>query len=119
MKFPIHSFVVLQEIDVGNGYNGQDGIFDAPITGVYVFTITLVPDFFKYVQAEIVINGVVKGNIFADSDEIHDIHPASTSIVVHVNAGDHVLVRRGTNSDCDVLSDTSHARTSFSGWFLF
>ncbi|XP_053381861.1 uncharacterized protein LOC123541408 [Mercenaria mercenaria] len=109
----------VEETNVGNGYSSRDGIFDAPVTGVYVFTLTLVPDFYKYVQAEIIVNGAVKGNIFADSEEIHDMHPASTTIVVHLNAGDHVYVRRGTNCDCDVISDTAHARSNFAGWLLF
>ncbi|XP_045180683.2 complement C1q-like protein 4 [Mercenaria mercenaria] len=107
------------ETNVGNGYNSRDGIFDVPVTGVYVFTATLVPDFHQHLQAEIIVDGVVKGIIFTDSEEINDIHQASTSIIVHVNAGDHVYIRRGRSNSCNVISDTTLVRTTFAGWLLF
>ncbi|XP_045199029.2 complement C1q-like protein 4 [Mercenaria mercenaria] len=107
------------ETNVGNGYNSRDGIFDVPVTGVYVFTVTLVQYPNENIQAEVIVDGVVKGFIFVDYQQNHEIDQASTSIVVHVNAGNHVFIRRGTNSACYVASETNYARTTFGGWLLF
>ena len=37
--------------------------------------------------------------------------------VIHVNQGDDVLIRTGTVSNSDILSDSS-GRSSFAGWIL-
>ncbi|XP_060555142.1 complement C1q-like protein 4 isoform X2 [Ruditapes philippinarum] len=106
------------ETNVGNGYNSHDGIFDAPITGVYVFTYTVTPDFHNFIYAELIVDGVIRDVIIADSQEIHDIHPATATAVVHVTAGQHVCVRKGTNSKCNILSNNI-SKTTFAGWLLF
>lgn len=88
------------------------------MTGVYVLTLTVLPKQQAWVNAEIVMNGSVVGKTVGDSDHSNDYHPGTTIIVIHINAGDHVFVRRGTDADCDVIGD-GYARTSFSGWLLF
>ncbi|XP_053381751.1 uncharacterized protein LOC128549251 [Mercenaria mercenaria] len=109
-----------EETDIGGSYNSHDGIFDTPITGTYVFTHTLIPKFHKWVQTEIVVDGAVKGVIVADTEEAQDYHPASVTIVVNVNAGQHVFVRRRRGSGgCDIASEFDVSYTTFSGWFLF
>jgi len=60
----------------------------------------------------------VVARAFGDSDEIHDIHPASTTAVVQLRAGDHVYVRLGSQTECNVISDVRYQWTSFAGWLL-
>ncbi|XP_045188302.2 uncharacterized protein LOC123546172 [Mercenaria mercenaria] len=110
----------VEEIDTVNSYNVGDGIFDVPITGTYVFTVTVGSNVRRFLQAQIMINGQIKGQAYADSQDITDIHSASTTIVVNANAGDHVFVRtEHSSNNCDVNSEVYHIRTSFSGWLLF
>lgn len=105
-----------QVIDVGNGYNNQDGIFDVPVTGVNVFTYTIYANSHHYVRAELVINGQVKTAAMADGETVNEIHSSTANIVVSVNAGDHVLVRRAdTASQCNA----NRAFSTFSGWMLY
>ncbi|KAL3874082.1 hypothetical protein ACJMK2_037145 [Sinanodonta woodiana] len=108
----------VEEVDVGGGFNQRDSIFDVPVTGTYVFTWTTVPNLSSYVQTELIINGVVKGNAYAESNETHNVHPSTGIVVVQVNKGDHVYVRRGEHSESIVKSDNIYQRTTFSGWLL-
>ncbi|XP_052783266.1 complement C1q-like protein 4 [Mya arenaria] len=104
--------------NVGRAYNAHDGAFVVPVNGTYVFAVSLFSQGNKFVCVELVVNGDVKGEVFADSEEINDYHSSSASIVVDVNVGDHVYVRRCADSTCGILSRASRGRTSFSGWFL-
>lgn len=104
---------------MGSGFNENDSIFDVPISGVYVFTWTIVPEYNTYIQVQLMVNGVVKGASFSDSQEIHDIHPASATVVLHVNQGDHVSLRRGLATKGVVRVDPNHATNTFAGWLLF
>ncbi|XP_045165348.2 C1q-related factor-like [Mercenaria mercenaria] len=110
----------VEETDTGDNYNANDGIFDVPVTGTYVFTVTVGSLHNGFVTAEIIVNGQVKGTAFANSEHIHDDHSASGTIVVHANAGDHVFVRKGATSDnYPIISDNAYIRTAFCGWLLF
>ncbi|KAK3599001.1 hypothetical protein CHS0354_007457 [Potamilus streckersoni] len=108
----------IEEVNVGGGFNHFDSIFSVPVTGVYIFTWTIVPNLSSYVQAELIINGVVKGNAYAESNEIHNVHPTTGIVVAQANKGDHVFVRRGEHSASIVKSDDIYQRTTFSGWLL-
>ncbi|WAR28855.1 hypothetical protein MAR_014559 [Mya arenaria] len=77
--------------NVGKAYNAHDGAFVVPVNGTYAFAVSLFSQGKKYVGVEIVVNGDVKGEVFADSQEINDVHSSSASVVVDVNVGDHVV----------------------------
>lgn len=109
-----------EAVDVGSGYNINDGIFDAPATGLYVFTWTVAATQGSWYTAELVIDGAVKGWIITDSDTAgtgNGVHPATGIVLANVNAGDHVFIRYLTGSNCHVESDFK-TRTTFSGWLL-
>ncbi|XP_052813340.1 multimerin-1-like [Mya arenaria] len=106
--------------DLGGAYNNRDGIFDVPVAGIYVFTFTIYSDYSHEVRAELIIDGQVKSVLLADADEVNDYHTGTATVVVQVNAGDHVFVRRADSySECNVLSTFSRALTTFSGWLLY
>ncbi|XP_052784562.1 complement C1q-like protein 4 [Mya arenaria] len=116
----VHQILVFDVLvtNVGKAYNAHDGAFVVPVNGTYAFAVSLFSQGKKYVGVEIVVNGDVKGEVFADSQEINDVHSSSASVVVDVNVGDHVYVRRGADSTCGILSQASRGRTYFSGWLL-
>lgn len=111
---------MIQVLDVGGGYNNNDGIFDVPVTGIYVFTYTIYSNLHQFIKAELVINGQVKTSLYADADNVEAYHTGTATIVIHANAGDHVFVRLSNNwTECGVLSSFQQALSTFSGWLLY
>jgi len=103
-------------VNVGNGYKSYDGIFVAPVSGVYVFSVTLVSVEFYYMSAALLVNGVEKATIVSDKA---DYLQASSTIVAQVQIGEHVFVRVSGESNCKLSSNSIHGTSSFSGWLLF
>lgn len=71
-----------------------------------------------YFTSELVVDGIRKGIVISDNDD-NDFTPATAIIVLQLNAGQHVYVRGVSNSDCNVISNNEHARSTFSAWLLF
>ncbi|KAH3711259.1 complement C1q-like protein 4 isoform X1 [Dreissena polymorpha] len=101
----------------GNGYSTRDGIFDPPVSGVYVFTWSIA-DHHDWYAAELVVDGVSRGATIADNDT-DDTAVGTAVVVLYVRAGSHVFVRRSAGNGCTVLNEDNLARNSFSGWLLY
>jgi hypothetical protein len=109
-----------------SGYTSLDGIFNTPVSGVYVFTWTItVPSQGQRIVTELIARGSVIGVLSSDSDKgdvsVSGVHPATAFVVAHVSAGYNVFVRvRSVDSgNGNVLSDDFNVRSSFSAWRLF
>jgi len=103
-------------VNEGNGYTSHDGIFIAPVSGVYVFSVTLVSVRDTWMRVVLVVNGVEMATIASDRA---DYLQASSTIVAHVQNGEHVLVRVSGEYTCKLSSNPIHGTSSFSGWLLF
>jgi len=114
------NFNYIQVLDIGAGYSQSDGIFDVPVAGVYVFTVTIYTQDNKHTIAELVVNGHVATYMIADTQDAYDYHTATAIVVTQANAGDHVFVRRGGSySNSYVSSIPGYLLSTFSGWRLF
>ncbi|XP_053402945.1 uncharacterized protein LOC128558120 [Mercenaria mercenaria] len=100
-------------VDEGDGYSKTDGIYVVPVTGTYVFTWTVFSQNHQWFRADIIIDGVSKGWILADSDN----DQATGIVIARVNAGNHVFIRRDKGDGCNLHDDLT--RSTFSGWKLF
>ncbi|KAL4220539.1 hypothetical protein ACF0H5_020937 [Mactra antiquata] len=104
--------------DTGLSYNVQDGIFDVPITGTYIFTLTVVPVSQAWVTYQIVSNGHVIGGAVGDSEDNASHHSGSITVAVNLQVGDHVFVRKGSGSNTCATHSSVYIPTSFAGWLI-
>ncbi|XP_045163975.2 uncharacterized protein LOC123528304 [Mercenaria mercenaria] len=108
-----------EEVDIGSAYNEHDGIYVVPETGIYVFSWSYLSNYHEWAQTEIVVNGVSKGSTISDDPtNVGFWSPATALVVVSVNAGDHVFIRRVGGRGCTAIGKNGYARTTFSGWKL-
>jgi hypothetical protein len=123
-NLPPHHLMAYDVIKInrGNAYNGGDGIFIAPVTGVYAFHFSVcviegpqVP----WASLEITVNGNIIGSIFEEGQVSGGGYHCSSNLALSdVNAGDHVFVRTVEPTRGPIHSDY-RGRTSFSGWLLY
>lgn len=103
--------------NVGNAYHPHMGTLIAPKSGLYVFTWTIRLSGHRYHTTELVVNNkIVNALHFSPNGQIDG--SVSSSVVVHVDQGDDVLIRTSANyHNGEVLSDPN-GRSSFAGWIL-
>ncbi|XP_071100927.1 uncharacterized protein [Haliotis cracherodii] len=112
--FGIHSTVIFDkcEANIGKGYNPTSGVFHAPVSGYYEFKVQLESSGAGGFVFCLVCEGVVKSEL-----SIQRMWSSKfTSAIFHVNAGEHVLVRKTLHGGATPIS--SGARTQFSGYLL-
>jgi hypothetical protein len=113
-----HSLIFdVVKTNLGGGYDEYSGTFTTPSSGVYVFTWTIYTGFQGETSFQIYVNHDVVGGTFGDTDAIHDLDSDSGTVVVSLNARDHVYIRSAMTCITDVLS-SERLRTSFAGWKL-
>ncbi|XP_053392936.1 uncharacterized protein LOC123545710 [Mercenaria mercenaria] len=105
--------------DIGGGYNNQSGVFVAPVTGIYMFSCSLMEHYEMVssgvmVNAEIVQSQRVLGRIFAaEPGSYHD--QGAQTVFTHVNQGDQIWVRTIDNQN---LGLGGELYSTFSGYLL-
>ena len=113
-----HHILVFDKVitNIGNAYHAHMGTFIAPRSGVYVFIWTVRMNGNRYHTTELLHDNNVINSIYLNPFNTIDGTVTGTA-VVHVNQGDDVLIRTGTFSNGDILSDAA-GRSSFAGWIL-
>ncbi|XP_045187954.2 complement C1q tumor necrosis factor-related protein 3-like [Mercenaria mercenaria] len=107
---------------IGGGYDNQTGVFVAPVSGIYVFSCSLLDHMGPEVgvpnsamlHAEIVHNQRVLGRIFAHATVTYRDQGAQT-LFAQVSQGDQVWVRTIDNHD---LGLGGELYSTFSGYLL-
>ncbi|XP_061188594.1 complement C1q-like protein 2 isoform X2 [Saccostrea echinata] len=84
--------------NLGNHYNSTDGIFIAPVHGLYMFhwTMNCHTTGSNHCGTNLKINGSGKGYIYSGENAANHYHTGSSSLLLEVQAGDHVWIE--TNS---------------------
>lgn len=113
-------------MNYGGGYTASDGIFDVPVSGVYVFTWTISTSrFYHPITTHLIVDGVTRGILTTDSDGSSSIvgagsHPATGVVVIYAPAGKHVFIKAvNLNTGTGTLESNELIRSTFSGWLLF
>lgn len=105
--------------DIGGGYNNQSGVFVAPVSGIYLFSCSLMDDLEEHglmLHAEIVHNQRVLGRIFAHAEPNNHRDQGAQTVVTYAKQGDQVWVRTIDNQD---LGLGGELYSTFTGYLLF
>ncbi|KAL4223764.1 Complement C1q-like protein 4 [Mactra antiquata] len=108
----VHQVVAFENVitNIGNAYNEHAGDFRAPVSGIYVFSTTLMAGTSaQQFHFQIVRNGKAVSNIY-----IPNGGTASQEAVLHLSQGDDVAIH---NLDAGNRV-YGHGYTSFSGFLL-
>lgn len=106
--------------NVGCSYNHHDGVFTAPVSGVYVFNWNLYSSYNGDVVSELMVNSEKKGGRRSYSKTDEEDHSSSGCVVVEISQRDIVYVRTHPTHEQrgDIISYPGVYESSFSGWIL-
>ncbi|VDI73896.1 Hypothetical predicted protein [Mytilus galloprovincialis] len=106
-------------IDEGNNFNTGDGIFIAPISGVYLFSWTIQTYSSKNVQTELRVDNIVKGIQLMALGSGAGHFATTRNVFCTVNRGDHVWIQTDYHySDNKFHVPHTGVRSSFMGLFI-
>lgn len=112
------SFIVFDTVtlNLGGGYHPSHGLFIAPRTGVYLFSVSVTAvSIDERLHADIEKNGVeVAGCVAYDKNGVH--HQCSVSVVISLSVGDEVFVKIERWDHVTIYGDRL---TSFTGILLY
>ena len=100
----------------GNHYHPADGVFVAPISGVYMFAWNTLTHDSNYLFTELRVENEVKGTVGSKGASGQYL-PGSTSLLCHVRKGDHVWVQTSGGSSKNYIYNWRES-TSFMGFLL-
>lgn len=118
----VHQTLIFDTVitNVGGSYNRHDGVFTAPVTGVYVFNWNIYSSFKGDITSELMVNSVRKGGQRSDSRVTNEDHSSSGCVVVSIRRGDVVFIRIHPTHTLNggIISYPGVYESSFSGWLL-
>ncbi|KAK3097538.1 hypothetical protein FSP39_010548 [Pinctada imbricata] len=80
--------------NIGKAYNGTTGIFTASSDGVYVFAWTVLTNPKRFIDSELVVNGIPKLYNAADSQVGGSYESSGCTGVLKLKGGDKVWIRK-------------------------
>ena len=103
------------ELNEGNGFHVNQGVFIAPTTGIYVFSFTIMRHpMNSYMHADLMLNGRIIAKAHGAPGSTWD--QGSHTVFLNVHAGDDVWVQ---NADFEHEYVHGDMFSSFSGYLLY
>ena len=103
--------------NVGNGYNPTDGVFTAPLAGVYVFFVNVQGYYNQHIYVAIVLNGAPKVMAMSHNDVMQSYKAGPNMAVLYLQTGDRVWVHHFDGSGYYTYSGICPI-TTFSGFLI-
>ncbi|CAC5389946.1 unnamed protein product [Mytilus coruscus] len=115
----MNSIVKFDTQFIGNNFNTGDGIFIAPISGVYLFSWTVQTYSSKSVQTELRVDNIVKGKQLMALGSGAGSFGTTRNVLCTVNKGDHVWIQTDNHYSDNTLDDVhGGVRSSFMGLII-
>ena len=111
----VHQPVVFDNVitNIGNGYHSHVGTFIAPVSGTYVFSVTLMTGWNQAAGYEIVKNGSMISRIY-NSVQTSGYNSGSQTFILQLKQNDDIVIQ---NSNSDKNNHGDHYST-FAGFLL-
>lgn len=107
-------------LNLGNHYHPEDGIFIAPVSGVYLFHWTMI-NYKDYAHTNILVGGKVIST--TTTSVSGNYNSGSALVIVTVQKGQHVWIQTCCGTGQEVYGNTlgldSYFQSTFSGTLLF
>lgn len=104
-------------INEGNHFNTGDGVFVAPVSGIYQFTWTTITYTSKVIETELRIDNVVKERSYISAGSGGYI-PATKVALCSVRKGDHVWIQTTGNNADNYFARPNFVASSFTGMLI-
>lgn len=99
--------------NIGNGYSSQNGMFTAPISGLYHFSTTVMAVGNENVHIQMVKNGNEIARAYTSST---DYETGVAVVIIELNKGDNVWVKHFYDVGAPHIHGLGY--TSFSGFLI-
>ncbi|CAG2216916.1 unnamed protein product [Mytilus edulis] len=104
-------------LDIGNNFNSGDGIFIAPVSGIYLFSWTTITYPGKNVDTELRVDNVVIDSMFGVSGTSGSV-PVTKVVLCQVKKGDHVWIQTSSYYTENYFYTPNDSRSSFTGMLV-
>ena len=115
MHVGVHQPIVFDNVitNIGNGYHSHVGTFIAPVSGTYVFSVTLLSNWGQSVRYATVKNGSAISRIYNNGATI-GTDSGSQTCILQLKQNDDIVIQ---NIDLDKHTHGDHY-SSFAGFLL-
>lgn len=108
-----------QFIDEGNNFNTGDGIFVSPISGVYLFSWSILTQSSQKVQSELRVDNIFKEKQLISLGSAAGYFATTRNAFCTVNKGDHDWIQTDNHYTDNYFNDLQGGvRSSFMGIFI-
>ena len=103
----------------GNHFNSGDSIFVSPVSGVYLFSWTIMTCIGKTVHTELRVDNIVKETLHANIASSSGRFSVSRVIICNVKKNDHVWIQTSVHSTENYFEYQYNSRSSFMGFLMY
>ena len=116
----INSIVKFDEVSVneGNHFNSGDGIFVAPVSGIYQFSWTTITTSSKLAETELRVDNVIQETLHISLSSSAGTISGTKVVLCKVREGDHVWIQTSNVYGVNYFHAANADKSSFTGMLI-
>ena len=103
----------------GDHFNSGDSIFVSPVSGVYLFSWTIMTCIGKSVNTELRVNNEIKETLHATIASSSGRYSATRVTICNVQQNDHVWIQTSSYFAENYFESDFNSRSSFMGFLMY